>query len=168
MGTQSFVPPRGPIRRGLRRPLCLANLLDGDLVVHRLARRGLDRPPCFAWTWLSVSPRRLAWRGLSRLPHLIDLLGEELVVSLATQTCSTNGPKRSYGPYLGYLLWYPKHSKSSNLSPSSLSQLSHRYHKGWLGLSSLASSVIICACKLYPYLNINHTENILRLGISNL
>jgi hypothetical protein len=128
--------------------------------LRRLARRGLDRPPRFAWTWFSVSPRRLAWWGLSRSPRLTNLLGEELVIRLATPTCSTNGPKRSYGPYLGYLPWYPKHSKSSNLSPRSLSQLSHRYHKGWLGLSSLASSVIIYACKLYPYLNINHTENI--------
>lgn len=135
--------------------------LSDEVFVACSASRTCSTRTCSAGTWSSVSPHKLAWRGLSHSPRLTDLLGEDLVVRLATQTCSANGPERSYGPYLGYPVpWYPKHSKSSNLSKSSLSQLSHRYHKGRLGLSSLASSGIIYACKLYPYLNINHTENI--------
>jgi hypothetical protein len=63
VGTRSFVPPRGPIRRGLRRPLCLANLLDGDLVIH------LASQTCSTGTWSSTSLR------------------VDLVFCLASQTC---------------------------------------------------------------------------------
>jgi hypothetical protein len=72
VGTWSFVPHRRLAWQGLGHPICIVDLLCGDLVVCSASQT------CLAGTWSSSLPCKLAWWGLGRLVRLVDLLGEVL------------------------------------------------------------------------------------------
>jgi hypothetical protein len=69
---------------GCRGPTTLA--WSPSLRVHLVTRPASQT--CSMGTWSLALPNRLGRRGLSRSPHLIDLLGD-LVALPVSQTCST-------------------------------------------------------------------------------
>jgi hypothetical protein len=102
VGTYSLALPHKVAWQGLGRPLCLARLLDENLVV-RFASQG-----CLIGTWSSAPPRKAARQGLGCPLRLARLLGRDLVTRSASQGCSAGTwssapPRRDTRQGLGLL-----------------------------------------------------------------